>query len=100
MLLLAMITCFKSIGNQICCVGGSLWFMFDSYALLLNRTLTHHFMSLMVAEHLHAFIIQLTPGSPPPPPSAYRLESLGMRLIIQSVCGVQLVQFALSCVSF
>ena len=35
--LLLLATCFMS--NQICRVGGSLWFLFDSYALLLYRTL-------------------------------------------------------------
>ena len=82
LLLLAMITCFMS--NQICRAGG---FFFDSYALVLYRTLllinTTPLCGYEATRvlNLRAFIIRLIPGSlSPPPPSACQLESLGTRL--------------------
>ena len=100
MLLLAMITCFMSIGDQNCCVGGSLWFLFDSYALPLYQTLLLIItMSLVVAEHACLEFAHIPYSADTrlfsSPPSACRLESLGTRLIysecvwcsVSSVCS-------------
>ena len=83
MLLLAMTTCFMS--SQFCRVGGGLWFLFDSYALLLYRKLllviTRQYLrrfcgyGAMRVWNWRAFVIRLIPGSPPP--SACRLGEPG-----------------------
>ena len=89
LLLLAMITYFMP--NQICRVGGGLWFLFDSYALLLYRILLlvitcQYKAALWLWNNMHLefariHYIRLIPGSPSPFPFACRLESLGTRLI-------------------
>ena len=64
-----MTTCFMF--NQICRIGGGLWFLFDSHALLLYRKLFLVDTTPLCgygATHVwnwRAFVIRLIPGSNP-----------------------------------
>ena len=87
LLLLAMTTCFMF--NQICRAGGGLQFLFDSYALLLYRTLLFVNTTLLCDYgatriwNLRAFIIWLIPGSPPSLPLAdWRAWELGYSIAL------------------